>query len=390
MKKKVYLLLTALSFTMLVSAQMPFAWWATLPADYQTNPYARQQLKVLKVVDDDIINADGVEAIWNTVASEYIFDVNNQTSGHPEQSPEKFTGKCALMAGADYFYVVLNVIDDEISPGGEHKDNVELVLSPNDGPKDIDGSTLLPDTLSAPWVWDGDAHDYHLGDDNHFDVATIHDMARYGLWGDDGDVKLGGITPVTNQELYAGTMFFDSNYIGTDSAQIHITPKFGATSAALTVVEEDQTGGYFLLVMLPWEVLNDEALENYGDKMSFAVRVEDNTEVSDSSYVYWGGATTNDTYWGVHFYGAVAELWDSSTAISLNHANSDVDVFFSNDKLIVSDEISSVEVYNLSGTKVVSYNNPKGNINVNSLARGVYLAKVKSGDGKVSVLKFVK
>ena len=389
MKKKLYLLLMALSFTMLISAQMPFAWWATLPSDYKENPYQRQHLKVLKVVDDDIINADGVEEIWNSIGSEYVFDVNNQTSGHPDQTADKYTGKCALMAGENYFYALFNIIDDEISPGGEHKDNVELVLSGNEGPKNIDPLSLAPDSTSASYMWSETDHTYKRGDDL-FTIETIHDMARYGLWGDDGDVKLAGITPVTNTELYAGTMFFESNYIGTDSAQIHITPKFGSTTAPLTVVEEDQVGGYFLLVMVPWKILNDNSLVNYGDKMSVAVRVQDNTERADSSYVYWGGTTMNDAYWGVHYYGAVAELWNASTSIFPNYENGNINVFFSNDKLMLPGDVNTVDVYNLSGTKMISIDSPQGNINLNSLGRGVYLAKIKLNNGKVGVLKFVK
>jgi hypothetical protein len=124
--------------------------------------------------------------------------------------------------------------------------------------------------------------------------------------------------------------------------------------------------------------------------MSVAVRVQDNTERADSSYVYWGGTTMNDAYWGVHYYGAVAELWNASTSIFPNYENGNINVFFSNDKLMLPGDVNTVDVYNLSGTKMISIDNPQGNINLNYLSRGVYLAKIKLNNGKVGVLKFVK
>lgn len=385
MKKKFYLLLIALSFSILASAQMPFAWWATLPADYQTNPYERMELQVKQVVDDDILNADGVEQVWNTLEPFFIFDVNNQTSGYPEQSPSDYTGECALLAGADNLYVIFNITDDAKD---EVNDKVEIVFSPQVDPKDIDPTSLLPDSTTAPWVWDAETHDYHLGD-AHFSVEDVNDMARYGLWSDDGDMKVGGISVTTNTELYAGTMYFKDNYIGTDTARLWITPDFGATSAPLTVVEEDRTGGYFLLVAIPWAVMNDNALENEGDKMSIAVQFADNTDDADSTYVYWGGTTDNSAYWGIRHYGAIAELINTSS-IQSNVVNSNINVFYSNGTLQILDNVNSVDVFNLSGVKMLSVNNPHGTIELTSLPKGVYLAKVRATNERVKVVKFIK
>jgi len=56
--------------------------------------------------------------------------------------------------------------------------------------------------------------------------------------------------------------------------------------------------------------------------------------------------------------------------------------------LNVLGEVNSVEIYNLTGAKVLVSNS--NHINVSSLAKGTYIAKVNGANGETSMSKFCK
>ena len=300
-------------------AQLPFAWGASLPDDYKDNPYARQEIKAMKVIDDDVTGADNLEAIWGTIGDSYVNAVDAKMGDFPDQAAADFTGKFALLAGEDALYVMFNVIDDDWDQAA---DKCEIVFSHQDGAYDIDPAIIGADSLSAPWKYDFETHDY-----KGITKDVLHDMGRYGLWSSEGDVKLGGIPATTNEELYAPTMYFESNYNDTtDAVTMKIKPNFGSTGVLTPTYAEAQTGGYIMLVVMPWELMNDN-VQRGGDKMSIAVQLKDNTSDADSTYVYWGGTTENNVYWGVRYYGAIAEIIGGAvTGVDISLTTASVDV----------------------------------------------------------------
>lgn len=392
--KKIYLVLIGVSMSVLTFGQIPVSWAIKLPADYKESPLTRQELDVKQVVDADVTGADNLGALWGTIDAQFVNPVDALVSGTneimPEQAPEDFTGEFAVMAGADALYVLFNVTDNEWSETG---DGCEVVIAPYVDAVDVDPANIIAD--SSTWNWDAANHDYYswygtsdiVANPDNFD---IHDMARYGLWASRGASKLGTIPAKTDVELFAGTFNFSpvEQISGTDMIQLDGDADGGSTNVATPTYVEAKTGGYIQLVIIPWEVMDDNKLTTNGDQMSIAVQLRDNTDNVDSTYVYWGGSESNDAFWSPVFYGAKATFVET-VGIS-NAAISDLNVYYTNSEIVVEDNVKAITIYNVTGAKVMSLNNPEGNVSVSNLIKGVYIAKIQTTDGKVGVLKFVK
>jgi len=83
---------------------------------------------------------------------------------------------------------------------------------------------------------------------------------------------------------------------------------------------------------------------------------------------------------------------EKSDATGITDQNSTKDnIYVSNNEIVLFDasSVSKVEIYSAIGSLVQTINKPNSNINLSSLAKGIYVAKTTSATGKSVVLKFV-
>lgn len=406
--KKIYLLIVGICLSAFAFSQVPLQWGARLDSTDWADGWDRDTVLVVGMSDDDITGVSTLEELWGMLNDNVKFanfgwtnlTVDDYTSGEsvttelPAQSAEDFTGEFALLAGTNAFYILWNITDDEfVAPAG---DNVEIVLAPYPDAYDPE-RTIHPNSVDVPWNWDADSGMYKPGG-QYLSVETYHAMASYGLWGETGAVKLGGIDPASSAEIYAGTMYFKD--VSTMGDTLDGIPRFGTTDIALQALLEPKTGGIFYLLVIPWNLMEDWSMSQAGDAMSIALKytdfdndnptyIDNNDAEVIATYQNWT-SQHNDAYWAVAYYGNVAEFAEPVTS-ARDLVMEQINAYYASGLLhLTAGKVSAVDIYSITGAKVMSVDNPSGNINVSGLENGVYITRVKDLKGATGILKFVK
>lgn len=418
--KKSYLLLVVLCITSLTYAQIGPTWWMFLPADYATNPYQRQNISVAKVGDASIAGAASLEALWNTLETQFINTLDNPSAttvddystgskvkvALPNQSADDFTGRYSVMAGENYLYLLFNVLDDDVLPTGG--DKLEFAFAPYANKYDPGRELFLNDTHWG-YYQDGDGNKFYVW--GGFDATTgapkatatviseadYTDMAKYSTWTETGANKI-DLNLVTNDAPASGLAYslfgVNDEILGDVSA--------GSTIENVLTLMETKSTGYYFLVAIPWtEFSNDFKLSNDGDAMSLAIKMNDadsdnlshvdkNANTKTAIYGYWGNTTNNNAYWAVAYYGAIATLVDVSSSVSSLERPS-LDVVYANNKLVLSNQSKAchIEIYSMSGVKVMDVERAT-ELDVSALNYGVYVAVINNGSTDKKVVKFSK
>lgn len=418
--KKLYTLAMLLLISTMSFAQIGYSWWMFLPLDYEENPYPRQTVQVQKVTDEFATSQNSLDDLWNTVPEELTFPIEgwiNQTaddwsSGEevtvdvPAQTPEDFTAHYTMMSGDQNLYVLYNVVDDEVSPMVGDGDFVELAFAPYAGQYDP-GREIYPDMSrttgagywwaeesSHVWGWNASAGEPQpWGTVIPGDVYV--DMSLYGTWTEAGAYKC-DLPLATSAEVFAAAPTYTMKGPNLDTLG---DVAGGLTASALQTLYEPKSDGYYFLVVIPWSSMSAK-LENIGDQMSIAPKVNDwdsdNFTVEDSDgnpvihrYDVWGSTDNNGAYWAIAYYGAVAELVEStSTYEAVNNA---FEAFYSSSSLTVvnGNGKQTVDIYNVNGVLVRTFQG-QATMDLSFLNAGFYVADIHDDEGNRSLVKFVK
>lgn len=413
--KKIYLLLSAGFLSISLLAQQPFNWGAILPADYATNPYQRDTIKVMLVDDAIVTDANTLEEVWDSVDADYIKAIDGWSNTSvteqrnceatvekvpvdvPAQAADDFTGNLAVLAGDDALYVIAKVIDNEVDPTG---DKMELVIAANAMPMDLGASKLLiPTKNERAFAWKDTAYVWGA---NVLDSNTVKDMTNYGLWPSQGGQKL-DIKFETNTEAFIANGIYPQSGDTLKLAQVT-----SSTSEACQTFFETTTDGYLFLVVIPWGVTTTKLAKD-GDMMSIAPKIVD-YDADNFTYVkkcgnapelvkydYWCATNKNDAYWAVTFFGAIAKVVEKEVVIVDPPVGIDpsvkemLNIYVSNNIMYLpSNEVSSVNIYSVTGGLVKTILNPAGNVDLSSLQNGVYVLRARNFNGTVATAKFMK
>jgi hypothetical protein len=83
-------------------------------------------------------------------------------------------------------------------------------------------------------------------------------------------------------------------------------------------------------------------------------------------------------------------LETSIDALSAENVGVSVSVIGNDLHIKTQTPISSVEVYNISGIKLISQPCAIGNIDITCLTKGTYIVRVQTVDGRITSVKFNK
>jgi len=163
--------------------------------------------------------------------------------------------------------------------------------------------------------------------------------------------------------------------------------------------------GYYFLAILPLKVFHgsfEGKKPNPTDwtEMSVAIKVDDmdsDNEDGDDSDTEpdrseaWGGTTDNNAYWAIAFYGAVGQFGFQALGVNSIKVNP-YKAYVSAGNLIIdrANELKNVSIYSVTGAQVLSVNNPSRTINMNNLAKGVYVVRFTDRNGGNFSQKIVK
>ncbi|MEE9440193.1 MAG: T9SS type A sorting domain-containing protein [Saprospiraceae bacterium] len=419
--KKVYLILLFLPIATLCMSQIGYSWWQFLPSDFETNPAPRATVMIQKVNDDVIANTNSLEELWGNVGDDFIYPIDflaattveDYTSGDkvvtdlPVASADDYTGSYSILAGADALYVLYNVVDDEVDVT---RDLLEMHFAPY-GSKYDPGREIYPDMSRGPgggrWWEAGQAHVWGAFDEDTdmpgngaivISGADYVEMSKYCSWTEAGAYKV-ELKLESSQELFPSALNYslkgDNNDILGDVSGGSIG------DVAMQALFEQTSNGYLYLSIIPWDVMKGSKLENNGDQMSIATKVNDfdgnnlayvdkdgNAQVA--RYDSWGGATDNSVYFAIAYYGAIGELTDGPLATA-DSQKEVINAYYSNEMLFIenSDRDLDVKIYDLKG-ELMTQHVGENQIDVSLLIPGYYVASILDNKGNKSSIKFVK
>lgn len=401
-------------------AQIGYDWWQFLPADFEDNPYARQEIMVQPTTDENIGGFASLDLLWNASGDDFhyavdalvtanVLDYTNDENGVstdvPLQGADDFTGSYTVMSTDGALYVLYNIKDDQFVFGS---DFAEMHFAPY-AEKHDPGKTIYPDMsrsgFSGYW-WDQEQSHvwgWDSGTGMPFGWATIItgdnyvEMSKYGSWNDVGAYKV-DLPLASSGEVFAQTVAYT---LKGDNLDTLGNVGGGTIPVAMQTVFEQTADGYFFLCVIPWDLMPSGKMENIGDQISFAAKMNDfdddnfvykNGDGNDVThrYDYWGGTTDNNAYWAIAYFGARATLTGGPLAIA-DLDNTEVNAYYVNNKVVIDNDAyeTTVRIYNVNGT-LVGQSHGENQVDVSYLNAGYYVANIFDNDGNTTVLKFVK
>jgi hypothetical protein len=302
-----------LSFLILLISGVLFAqigpsWWQMLPEDWQTNPYKRDTVSILKVEDNFIDQFQSLTELWSGLEAEVI-PVNNAVFGACNLlDTNDYSGKVKMFFDSENYYVLYNVNDEDVQWYGS--DRVEMHLAPYVDSMNP-GRTILPSGYEPAGPTDT------VGDYNFWfrwiSGEEYVRMSYRGSWSEVG-AFFTSWTLESRVNVYPSCPTYtlkeapEGDYLGDVI--------MGQPPLPFLSLFEPKTGGYYFLAVMPTELFPNKPDPVDFPAMSIAFKVDDkddddidcttdDEETDPDRYEAWGGTTSMDAYWAIAFYGAV-------------------------------------------------------------------------------------
>ncbi len=384
--RKLYTLLAALIFSAASFAQIGPSWWQMLPEDYDTNPPDRDTVMIQKVPNDYVDNAASLAAIWDAGVSE-IIPIDNNTNGECNTSGDAdYKGDAMIFFDDTNIYVLFNANDEDLVAN----DKAEIHLAPYESQYDYDGELVAP---NDPMTFGG----------REIPSATYVDMALYGSWTSAGAYKT-EYALETAEDIYPGSPVY-SLIDGGENADTLGDVSMGNTHEPVNTLFAAKTGGYHFLIIYPVAMFNG-TVPDPTDLPGMSIAVKLNDSDSDDADCddppddkadraeFWGATTGdhNNAYWAIGYYGGYGQF--NFTVLS-NRApmdNSRVNAYYHNGflKLQGAEFVKNLDVYSVTGARMLSASHPGSNVSLAHLSKGVYLVKITEENGNVTTLKIAR
>jgi hypothetical protein len=389
--KRFYFFLIFLFVSVGLFAQIGPSWWQMLPADWRTNPPARDTVSILKVSDDAIEQYASLAELFAGIPAEEIPIVNTSNGACNLLDANDFSANVKAFFDNSNYYVLYNVNDEDVQTEG--LDRIEMHLAPYADSCDP-GRPIYPAGYEPAGATDT------VGDYNFWGRWISGEeyvlMSYRGSWTEVGAFKTEWVL-ASSEEYYPSACTYTLLGPNHDTLGDVVT---GAPPVPFQCIYEPKTGGYYFLAIMPHSLFPMEPDPVTFPMMSVAFKVNDkdaddidcttdDEETDVDRYEAWGAAT-NDAYWAIAFNGGIGKF-DFSTSVKPIKVTEASAYYYSGYlRLVRQDLVRSVSVYNITGALIRSVQSPSELINISDLTGGIYIVRINQFNGSSSVTKIVK
>ncbi|NJM17043.1 MAG: hypothetical protein HC896_18180 [Bacteroidales bacterium] len=291
--KKSIVLMLALLISFALNAQILPSWWQYLPEDWETNPYQREEIKVLYSDFDLHTYNNSIESLWEAIDQYFKYPIDfkyidtSEYDNHYSDTNE-FSGKFAVLANNSSLYFLFEVYDDQIT----EQERISIMFAPY-------SEAYNPARPIYPLGYPEENGEYKFGDRIISGEEYVR-MSYKSIWAEAGGRNM-SVSIGKEGEAFASNMEFllsDSNTLGN---------ALNFNSEYLVFVRlQEKENRYFSLIEVP-----SISMSNYSptpfDTISIAVSVSDQ-DIDNSSDIreisYYGGMDSLQAYWAIAYYGS--------------------------------------------------------------------------------------